>query len=203
MPALGPVTLSGRFVRLEPLRRTHLDALLQVASDDRIWAWLPRKLQSAEAMSQFIAEAMAAEERQAEYAFAVVLRDSGRVVGSTRYCDIASFARGLEIGWTWYAPEVWQTRVNPESKYLLLQHAFETWKAIRVYFKTDERNQRSRAAIAKLGAQFEGILRNHRIRQDGTYRGSAVYSIIESEWPGVKEALLSRLASYGDVAAGE
>ncbi|MFZ5815120.1 MAG: GNAT family N-acetyltransferase [Bacillota bacterium] len=194
MPTLGPVTLSGRYVRLEPLRMHHLDPLLEAGSDDRIWAWLPRRLQSAEAMEQFIAEAMAAEQREQEYAFAVVLRDSGRVVGSTRYCDIAPSARGLEIGWTWYAPEYWQTRVNPESKYLLLRHAFEEWQAIRVYFKADERNLRSRAAIAKLGAQFEGILRNHRIRPDGSYRGSAVYSIIESEWPAVKAALLDRLS---------
>lgn len=194
MPALGPVTLSGRFVRLEPLRKDHLAALLEAAADDRIWTWFSLDLQSAEAMERFVDEALAAEQRQAAYAFAVVLQDSGRVVGSTRFGDITPNDRGLEIGWTWYAPDVWATQVNPESKYLLMRHAFEEWQAIRVYFKTDERNERSRSAIARLGAQFEGILRNHRIRRDGTYRNSAVYSIIDSEWPSVKAGLLNRLS---------
>ena len=192
--ALGPITLSGQFIRLEPLRAMHRDALVEAAQDDRIWTWLPKKVQTAEAMSRYIDAAQAEEAKGTVHAFAVVLQTSSRVVGSTRYAEITPLDRGVEIGWTWYAPDVWGTQVNPEAKNLLMQHAFENWQAIRVFLKTDELNQRSRAAIAKLGAKFEGILRNHRIRPDGSYRGSAFYSVIDSEWPQVRARLLERLA---------
>jgi RimJ/RimL family protein N-acetyltransferase len=193
-PALGPVVLEGQVVRLEPLRPEHCAALLQVAQDDRIWAWLPQRLDSEPALRAFIEQGMAEEPKGKGYTFAVILRDSGRAVGCTKYSSPEAHDRGVEIGWTWYAPEVWGTQVNPEAKYLLMQHAFEQWGAIRVFFKTDERNARSRAAIAKLGAQFEGILRNHRIRPDGSYRNSVYFSVIDSEWPAVKAGLLARLS---------
>lgn len=192
--ALGPVTLSGRFVHLEPLGPAHLEGLLEAAQDERIWTWLPKTLASESAMREFVDEAVARTRAGTEFPFAVVLAESGRVVGASRYMDVAPESRGLEIGWTWYAPDMWGTCVNPEAKLLLMRHAFEECGAIRVYFKTDEKNARSRAAIAKLGAQFEGILRNHRIRPDGTYRGSAVYSVVDTEWPDVKAGLESRLA---------
>lgn len=192
-PPLGPVTLTGRFVRLEPLRHAHVDDLLRAAADDRIWTWLPRRLQERRAIESFVANAMARERDGKEFPFAVVLLNPERVVGSTRFMDVNVDDRGVEIGWTWYSPDVWGGRLNPEAKLLLMRHAFETWRAIRVYFKTDEKNERSRAAIMKLGAKFEGILRNHRIRQDGSYRGSAVYSVIESEWPDVERRLIGRL----------
>jgi RimJ/RimL family protein N-acetyltransferase len=193
-PLLGPVTRSGRFVRLEPLRPEHLDGLLAAAQDDRIWPWLSHSLRSADAMRGFIEQAIAQEKLGGEYAFAVIKQPSGRIVGSTRYMDVTPAHRGVEIGWTWYTPDVWATAVNPATKLLLMEHAFETWGAIRVYLKTDELNERSRGAILKLGARFEGILRNHRIRPDGSFRGSAVYSVVGSEWPGVKAGLLARLA---------
>ena len=193
VPPLGPVTLAGRFVRLEPLRHAHVDDLLRAAEDDRIWAWLPRRLQERHAIERFVADAVARERDGTEFPFAVVLLNPERVVGSTRFMDVNVADRGVEIGWTWYSPDVWGSPLNPEAKLLLLRHAFETWRAIRVYFKTDERNERSRAAILKLGAKFEGILRNHRVRQDGSYRGSAVYSIIESEWRDVERGLIDRL----------
>jgi RimJ/RimL family protein N-acetyltransferase len=101
------------------------------------------------------------------------------------------------IGWTWYSPEAWGRSVNPEAKLLLLEHAFETWGAVRVALKTDAKNLHSQAAIRKLGAKYEGTLRNHRIRRDGSLRDSVVFSIIDSEWPGVKAALLRRLEGYG------
>lgn len=192
--APGPVTLSGRFVRLEPLGPAHLGGLLEAAQDDRIWTWLPTTLTSEDAMREFVDAAVARTRAGMEFPFAVILTDSGRIVGSSRYMDVAPESRGLEIGWTWYAPDTWGTRVNPEAKLLLMRHAFEECGAIRVYFKTDEKNARSRAAIAKLGAKFEGILRNHRIRPDGSYRGSAVYSVIDTEWPSVKAGLEARLA---------
>ncbi len=191
--AIGPVRLTGRHVALEPLRGEHLTGLLAAADDERIWSWMPARLQRRDAMLRFVDAAMQRADAGTEFTFAVVLRESESIVGSTRFMDVNSDDRGIEIGGTWYSPSVWATRVNPEAKLLLMQHAFETWGAIRVYFKTDELNERSRAAIAKLGAQYEGILRNHRIRTDGTYRGSAVYSVLEDEWPGVKTRLLTRL----------
>jgi RimJ/RimL family protein N-acetyltransferase len=191
MNALGPVVLEGNIVRLEPLRPEHCAQLLEVAQDARIWDWLPKRLDTEAALRAFIESGMAEEPRGTGFTFAVILRDSGRAVGCTKYSSPAE--RGVEIGWTWYAPEVWGTQVNPEAKLLLMKHAFEDWGAIRVFFKTDEQNARSRAAIAKLGAQFEGILRNHKIRRDGSYRNSVYFSVIESEWPQVKAQLQQRL----------
>jgi N-acetyltransferase len=195
MQSLGPVTLSGSVVRLEPLRRHHRDALLNAAQDERIWAWLPSDLRDPAGMDAFIEECVLLEERGQKFAFAVILQESGRVVGSTRYNDIAQSARSVEIGWTWYSLDVWGTGVNTEAKYLLMHHAFDNWNAIRVWFKTDELNERSRASLVKLGARFEGVLRNHRIRPDGSYRNSAIFSIIGSEWPMVKANLTDRLSS--------
>ncbi|HEY0707446.1 MAG TPA: GNAT family N-acetyltransferase [Polyangia bacterium] len=192
---LGPVTLTGHFVRLEPLSPSHVEGLWAAAQDARIWSWLATPIASAADAHAFVETALAAERAGTEHAFAVIDAAEGRVVGSTRFMDVTPVARGVEIGWTWYAPDVWGTKVNPEAKLLLMKHAFETHAAIRVCLKTDELNQRSRAAIAKLGAQFEGITRNHRIRRDGSYRGSAVYSVIESEWPAVKSGLVARLAA--------
>jgi N-acetyltransferase len=108
--------------------------------------------------------------------------------------DVSVAHRGVEVGWTWYDRSAWGTAVNPEAKLLLLGHAFEAWRAIRLYLKTDSLNERSRAAIQKLGARYEGDLRNHRIRLDGSYRHSSYYSILDTEWPAVKAGLEQRLA---------
>jgi hypothetical protein len=129
-------------------------------------------------MEAWIAEALAAQESRLEYPFTVVRLADGRVVGSTRYMDVQAASKGVEIGWTWYAPETWGTVVNPEAKFLLLRHAFEAWGAIRVQLKTDLKNLRSQAAIKKLGAKEEGVLRRHRFRRDGTIRDSVIFSII-------------------------
>lgn len=194
MPELGPVTLTGKHVRLEPLRPHHAPELLAAGRAPEIWPWMPMALTTEAAVAKFIADAMKAEEKGLAYAFTVVSLPKGRVVGSTRYLDVQAADRGLEIGWTWYAPEVWGTLINPEAKYLLLQHAFEGWGALRVQLKTDGQNLRSQAAIRKLGAQYEGTLRNHRIRPNGTIRDTAMFSIIDAEWPGVKAGLLRRIA---------
>lgn len=194
MIALGPVTLSGKHIRLEPLRPGHAGALLQVAQAPEIWTWMSALPVTPEAMDVWIAEALAAQRLGLEYPFAVVRLADGRVVGSTRYMDVQAPSKGVEIGWTWYAPDTWGTAVNPEAKYLLLRHAFEDWGAIRVQLKTDLKNVRSQAAIKKLGAKHEGILRSHRFRRDGTIRDSVVFSIIRDEWPAVKAALERRLA---------
>lgn len=192
MPALGPVLLTGRHVRLEPLQETHAQGLLEVAQDAQIWTWMSARPTTRAAMDAWITTALDAQRRGEEYPFAVVQSD-GRVIGSTRYMEVQEVHRGVEIGWTWYAPDTWGTVINPECKYLMFQHAFETWGAIRVALKTDKLNLHSQAAIKKLGAKFEGTLRNHRIRLDGSLRDTVMFSVIASEWPPVKSALKARL----------
>jgi N-acetyltransferase len=191
---LGPLTLSGRSVRLEPLTPAHAQELLAAAAAPEIWRWLPERIETAGQMAGWIDTALQAQAAGLEYPFAVVDLASGKAVGSTRYMDVSETHRGVEVGWTWYRREDWGSRVNPEAKLLLLTHAFEDWGAIRLYLKTDSLNERSRAAILKLGASYEGDLRNHRIRADGSFRHSSYYSILDSEWPAVKRGLEERLA---------
>jgi N-acetyltransferase len=191
---LGPLTLSGRSVRLEPLTPAHAQELLAAAAAPEIWRWLPERIETAGQMAGWIDAALQAQAAGLEYPFAVVDLASGKAVGSTRYMDVSETHRGVEVGWTWYRREDWGSRVNPEAKLLLLTHAFEDWGAIRLYLKTDSLNERSRAAILKLGASYEGDLRNHRIRADGSFRHSSYYSILDSEWPAVKRGLEERLA---------
>jgi RimJ/RimL family protein N-acetyltransferase len=145
-------------------------------------------------MEGYVASALQGQASGREYPFVVrLLNDGGRIVGSTRYLDVDEFNGTAEIGWTWYEPASWGTVVNPECKFLLLRHAFEDWKAIRVCLKTDVRNVHSQAAIRKLGAVYEGTLRNARIRLDGSLRDTVVFSVIDREWPDVKARLLRRL----------
>ena len=193
MPPLGPVTLEGARVRLEPLRPRHAEDLRVAARSPEIWPWLSADLRDGAALAAFIAGAMAAEAAGTEYAFAVIDREGGRACGSTRYLDIQAGHRGVEIGWTWYDPAVWRSAVNPESKLLLLTHAFEAWGAIRVMLKTDHLNIRSQGAIRRLGAVYEGTLRQHRIRRDGTLRDTVAFSILDREWPAVRAGLRRRL----------
>ena len=188
--------LEGAHVRLEPLDRRHADDLFEAAADPLIWRWLPVQIASREDLEGWIDDALAASVAGSEQAFVVVDRQTGRAVGSTRFMDIAPAHKGVEVGWTWYARSAWGGVVNPESKLLLLSHAFEDWGAIRLYLKTDSLNERSRAAIAKLGAKYEGDLRNHRIRPDGTYRHSSHYSILDTEWPAVKRSLQERVKEF-------
>lgn len=166
------------------------------AADPLVWRWLPEKVESRPELDRWLEAALHAQAAGSEYPFAVVHLGSGRAVGSTRYMDVSAAHRGVEVGWTWYATGVWGTAVNPEAKLLLLGHAFESWRAIRLYLKTDSLNLRSRAAILKLGASYEGDLRNHRVRPDGSYRHSSYYSILDSEWPAVKLGLEGRLANF-------
>lgn len=186
--------MEGRCVRLEPLRPHHAGSLLAAAQAPEIWRDMPSPVHQAAAMAAWIAEAEAAEARGAEFAFAVLHKPSGTYVGSTRFLDVVPAHRGVEVGWTWYTPQVWGTAVNPECKFLLLRHAFEIWGAIRLCLKTDARNARSQAAIRKLGAQYEGTLRQHRIRPDGTYRDTVYFAVLDSEWPEVRAGLQRRLA---------
>ncbi len=195
---LGPCTLEGRFVRLEPLRRNHADALVEAAAK-LDWALMLYPLLSREDVEKRIDNGVKAEEEDEEYAFAVVLKKDGQVVGSTSYMMVVSHHKRVEIGSTWYLPEMQGTAVNPECKFLLLRHAFEDWGAVRVQLGTHVKNMHSQRAILKLGATFEGRLRNYGIMPDGKTRDSLLFSIIASEWPDVKSKLLSRIESFFDL----
>ena len=144
-----------------------------------------------------ISEGLKKEKKDEEYAFAVMLKGDGRVIGSTAYLAVVAKHKRAEVGSTWYSPEHWGTAVNPECKYLLLRHAFEDWGAVRIQLGTDVRNIHSQGAILKLGAKFEGKLRNHGIRPDGSVRDAMLYSIIAAEWPEVRARLLSRIEAFG------
>jgi RimJ/RimL family protein N-acetyltransferase len=181
---------------LEPLAEHHAADLTAAAQDDEIWRYMPAVLQTEEQVRDWIIAAQAQQATGSQLPFAIVERATGRAIGSTRYLNIMPGDRGLEIGWTWLARAARRTPVNTECKFLLLRHAFETLGCIRVQLKTDQRNERSRRAIERIGGQFEGILRNHMILHYGV-RSSAYYSIIEEEWPEVKERLTSRLSSDG------
>ena len=191
-----PVLLEGRHVRLEPLARAHLPAFVVAGSDAGIHQWaLTKPLSDPAEMTAWFEEALRNQAAGIDVTFATVRRMDGRVVGSTRYMDIRRPHRSLEIGNTWLAPEAQRTPVNTEAKYLMLQHAFEALGAHRVQLKTDERNEKSRTAIVRLGAVFEGILRNYQTRpHDGYVRNTAMYSITASEWPAVKARLEAKLA---------
>jgi N-acetyltransferase len=195
MTDLGPTSLEGRFVRLEPLRANHAAALWEVARR-MDWGWMLGALRSNEDLDGRIVDRMNEEERKAAYGFTVFLKAGNRVVGSTSYLDVAPKRKIAEIGSTWYSLDVQGTVVNPECKYLLLKHAFEDWGAIRVQLGTDVKNIHSQRAILKLGAKFEGRLRNHGIRPDGSIRDSMLYSIISGEWPTVKRGLEARIEKF-------
>jgi RimJ/RimL family protein N-acetyltransferase len=183
------VVLQGKHVRLEPLVAQHVDDLFEAGQYDEVWSWLPTRRPLAPAdMAQQVEQALADPDR---LPFAVVV--DGRACGTTSYFDIDLSVGGLEIGGTWYTPRVWATNVNPECKLLLLGHAFDDLGAERVYLKTDGLNTRSQAAIRKLGAAYDGTLRRHRRRPDGTFRDSAYFSMLASEWPAARDGLLARL----------
>ena len=191
-----PVLLEGRHIRLEPLGLGHAPALFSASQVQDIWRWLPIPMfGSVDEVRHWIAEALRIQATETEVAFALVRQSDGVAVGSTRYLDIRRPHRALEIGWTWLALEAQRTPINTEAKLLLLTHAFEVYGAIRVQLKTDERNEKSRAAITRLGAVFEGILRNYQTRlHDGYVRNTAMHSITAAEWPAVKIRLKERLA---------
>lgn len=190
-----PVRLEGNHVRLEPLTLAHASGLFSAAVPEVFRFLIIRPFESAADAERYVAEALAAQAAGHEVAYATVRRSDGKVVGSTRYIDIRRPHRGLEIGWTWITPEAQRTAVNTEAKYLMLRQAFEGWGALRVQLKTDENNTQSRAAILRLGAVYEGILRKQMLRPyDGYERDTAMFSIIESEWPAVKAGLEAKLA---------
>ncbi len=185
-----PVILTGRYVRLEPMTVDHSAALAEIGVGQNFWDFmLYGNMNSAGDMHNWVLDILSRAEKGTDLPFVVVHLASGRVAGATRYLNIMPKDRGLEIGGTWYGPEFQRTVVNTECKYLLLCHAFETLGCIRVQLKTDQRNERSQKAIERIGAVREGVLRNHMILPDGRYRHSVFYSILDTEWPQVKEEL--------------
>lgn len=188
-----PVVLEGARVRLEPLRPDHLADLELVAFDLPIWQWTIMGPQDAAGLRRWVDTALANQEAGTERPFATIDVASGRAIGSSRYMTIVPEHRRLEIGWTWIGTGFQRTGANREAKLLQLTHAFETLDANRVEFKTHARNERSRNALAGIGATFEGVFRNHTIMPDGSLRDSAYFSVIAGEWPAVKAALAERL----------
>jgi len=194
----GPVTLEGAFVRLEPLEVRHAADLFAAGAEETIWTWLTRgpfaDLADVEA---WIRQAQEARDRGEQLPFAIVHRESGRAIGSTRYLDIQRENGNLEIGWTWLGAAHQRTAVNTECKWLLLRHAFESLGAVRVQLKTDLRNERSQRAIERLGAVREGVLRRSRLTRGGYIRDTVVYSVLAEEWPAVGGRLAGRLRREG------
>ncbi len=191
---VAPCTLAGRHVRLEPLELSHAEELLEVALEPELWRFTTRRVDSPEMLRSYLETAMA--ERDAGVALPFITRDaaSGRAIGSTRYLNISRHDRRVEIGWTWIGKRWQRTAANTEAKYMMLRHAFETWECVRVELKTSTLNDRSRAAIERIGGVEEGIFRRHTRNADGTWRDTIWFSIIDREWPDVKQRLEERLA---------
>jgi N-acetyltransferase len=185
-----PVVLTGKHVRLEPMTEDHVRGLAEIGAGQTFWDFmLYGNINTVDDMRNWVRDILSRAEKGTDLPFAVIHLDSGRVAGATRYLNIVPKDRGLEIGGTWYGTEFQRTPVNTECKYLLLNHAFETLGCIRVQLKTDLRNERSQKAIERIGAVKEGVLRNHMILPDGRYRHSVFYSILDTEWPRVKQRL--------------
>ena len=185
-----PVVLTGKHVRLEPMTEAHAPGLAEIGAGQSFWDFmLYGDINTVDDMRNWVKDILSRAEKGTDLPFVAIDLASGRVAGATRYLNIVPKDRGLEIGGTWYGSEFQRTPVNTECKYLLLQHAFERLGCIRVQFKTDLRNERSQKAIERIGAVKEGVLRNHMILPDGRYRHSVFYSILDTEWPGVKNRL--------------
>lgn len=190
---ISPITLEGRQVRLEPLSPVHEESLIAAAADGELWNSTVTVVPSRDTMAGYIATALKAQAQGRELPFVIIRKSSGQIVGTTRLYDIERNERRVAIGYTWLAASAQRTEVNTEAKLLLLTHAFEGAQFIRVELITDVLNQQSRAAILRLGAKQEGVLRNHMAMPDGRYRDSVCFSIIEAEWPEVKAQLEARL----------
>lgn len=188
-----PVVLEGDRVRLEPMRRDHLDALTEAGKYDELWRWTRNKATTSETMAVYMDEAFADVARGTALPFVTIDKPSETVVGSTRFANIDSGNRRVEIGWTWISPPFQRSYVNSEAKYLMLRHAFEVWDCVRVELKTDVLNEQSRNAMIRLGAIEEGVLRRHVITYSGRFRDTIYYSILDHEWPAVRARLEARL----------
>ena len=191
---IHPITLEGRGVRLEPLTQAHHAQLCEVGLDDELWRLTTTIIRTPEDMKKYIDAAAKDFSDGKALPFAIIEKASGKAVGSTRFGNIDTTHRRVEIGWTWIARQWQRTFINTEAKYLLLSHAFDTLGCMRVEFKTDSTNSRSRNALMRIGAKEEGVFRNHMIMPGGRIRHSVYFSIIDSEWNEVKRELEKKLA---------
>lgn len=193
---LYPTTLRGKIVTLAPLAREYTNELLAAASDGELWNLWFTSVPSNNTIDSYLTKAFKDQEAGHALLFAIIDNKTQKIIGSTRYCNVDNLNQRLEIGYTWYAKSYQRTGVNTECKYLLLQHAFENLNAIAVEFRTHWHNHASRAAIARLGAKQDGILRNHQKSADGIYRDTVVFSIIDQEWPTVRKNLEYKMGIY-------
>lgn len=188
--------LEGRLVVLEPLVATHESELYAAAQNPDVWRWMSyNAVESAERFHGWFDDALRATKAGEEAVFVVRSKQSGELIGSTRYMTVRPEHRGLEIGWSWLVPSAWGSGANAEAKFLLLEHAFERLGCIRVEFKTDARNERARLALEAIPARFEGIFRSHMLVRGGERRNSAFYSVTDDDWPVVRTLLERRLSS--------
>jgi RimJ/RimL family protein N-acetyltransferase len=185
-------SIQGDLVKLVPISMDHLEGLWEAAKPDQIWMYMATKVRTRAETAQMIETALSEREKGTAYTF-TVLGIKNKIVGSTRFMDISTFHKSAEIGWTWYHPSVWRTKVNTECKLLLLEHAFEKWNLTRVQLKIDSRNIRSQLAIERLGAVREGTLRKDRRLSDGYVRDTVYFSILRDEWEEVKKGLMMKL----------
>ena len=187
---ISPITLTGNLVRLEPIALSHEQGLIEATQDGKLWQLWFTSVPNPAHVAEFITTALDLQRNDSALAFSIIEISTGRILGSTRFCNIDVKNRRLEIGYTWYRQSVQRTGVNTECKLLLLQHAFEQLQCIAVEFRTNWHNHKSRAAIARLGAKQDGVLRQHQLMPDGQYRDTVVFSILNSEWPAVQAQLL-------------
>lgn len=187
-------SLEGEAVKLVPVSMDHLDGLWEAAKPEEIWTYTASKVRSKADMEHTIQKAIQERDNGSSYTF-TVLDNKNQIIGSTTFLDIRPANKSVEIGSTWYHPDVWRTRVNTECKLLLLEHAFEKWGLTRVQLKTDSRNLRSQTAIARIGAVKEGTLRKDRVIADGYVRDTVFFSILNEEWENVKNQLKEKLNS--------
>lgn len=191
--------LAGRHVRLEPMAAVHLDALTTAGADPAIWTWYPDSAATPAGMRRFVELSLAAHAAGTALPFVQIDVASGAVIGSTRFGAFDHRHRRAEIGWTWLAPSHQRTAINTEAKYLMLRHAFETMGLMRVEFKTDALNDKSRRALQRIGATEEGIFRRHMLTESGRVRDSVYFSVVDVEWPTVRQHL-ERLLARGDTS---
>ena len=193
VPQVSPITLEGQHACLEPLSLAHEESLSRAAADGELWNSTVTIVPTRATMAEYIAEALAAQDRGSELPFAIIHKSSNEVVGTTRFYEIVLADRRVAIGYTWLSVSAQRTAINTEAKLLLLKHAFDHWRCNRVELITDVLNQQSRAAILRLGAKEEGVLRSHMVMPNGRVRDSACFSIIREEWPEVKARLETKL----------
>jgi RimJ/RimL family protein N-acetyltransferase len=190
-----PTVLHGQITDLIPVEEQYFDALFTAAADQRIWEFYTGNWSVHQRFLEIYKGTLAQREKGNEYAFLIVHKPTQKIIGSTRFLDIVPYDRRLEIGGTWLMPEYWATAVNFDCKLALLTFAFEQLRAHRVQLKTQHDNIRSRKAIEKIGGIYEGIIREHMLKDDGVFRSSAYFSILENEWPALKIKLEEKLRS--------